>query len=105
MGTLLYGSPPVPFLFDDRVLVHLQTVILAKLRRGEGFGFHLPVGAALGHGRRTLWMHPSTALAFALRGTVEVAPNPAWLRALMDEANSSRGLSVLPEPPARASAA
>ena len=104
MGTLLYGSPPVPFQFDDRALVHLQAVILAKLRRGEGFCFQLPTGAALGHGRRTLWMHPSTALAFTLRGTAEVAPNPLWLRALMAEANSSRGLSVLPEPPATAPA-
>ncbi|TCL79376.1 hypothetical protein EDF43_111184 [Rathayibacter sp. PhB179] len=100
LGTLHHGSLPVSFAFGDRALAHLQVVILAKLRRGEGFGFHIPADATLGRGRLTLWTHPSTPLTFTIRNTAEVTINAAWVRALMEEANSNRGLSLLPESPA-----
>jgi hypothetical protein len=39
MGSLIYGVAPV-IQIEDRVLRHLQLVIIQKLRRNESFGFN-----------------------------------------------------------------
>lgn len=54
MGTLYYGDSRVPIEIEDRALAHVKLVILAKLRRGEGFGFSWNYGADGGGGRSTV---------------------------------------------------
>lgn len=98
MGALLYGTPATSHEIEDRALAHLQIVIINKFRRDEAFAFRIDASSAHGTGRRTLWLHPSIPVQFTFRGSRTPAVNPAWVRALMEEANSGRGLALLPEP-------
>ena len=68
MGKLLYGTPPTEVDFDDRVLVHLQIVIGAKLRRGESFFFSWKNDVQVGDGRTSIWMDAAIPLAFKYSG-------------------------------------
>jgi hypothetical protein len=98
MGALLYGTPPTSHDIEDRALAHLQIVIINKFRRDEAFAFRIDASSGRGDGRRTLWLHPSIPVQFSFRASLMPAINPDWVRALMEEANSSRGLLLLPEP-------
>ncbi len=98
MGKLTYGSTVVVD-FDDRLLAHLQMVIATKLRRGESFAFSWRDDAAVGDGRTTIWLHPALPLVFKYFGGKQPAINRAWVEALLQTANSSAGLHVVPEPP------
>ncbi|RFA11536.1 hypothetical protein B7R21_12595 [Subtercola boreus] len=95
MGTLTYGSAGTVLHFDDRMLAHLQTVIMAKLRRDEKFGLtsaHGPTGLT------SVWLHPSIPLVFTFDSSDRPQLNRAWVELLMQSANSGSGLSVVPEP-------
>ena len=97
MGKLTYDSTVVVD-FDDRLLAHLQMVIATKLRRGESFAFSWRDDAAVGDGRTTIWLHPALPLVFKYFGGKQPAINRAWVEALLQTANSSAGLHVVPEP-------
>jgi len=84
--------------FDDRVLAHLQVVISQKLRRGEPFPFTWRNDASIGDGRTTVWLHPSASLVYRYSGSRQPAINRAWLEALTQAANSTGGLTLVPEP-------
>jgi hypothetical protein len=98
VGTLVYGSPGSEFDFDDRALMHLQIVITAKLRRGEGFVFSWKDLDETGVGRMTLWIHPSSALQYRFRGSRLPAINRHWIDLLAASASSGGGLYLCPEP-------
>ncbi|MBF4461177.1 MULTISPECIES: ATP-dependent DNA ligase [unclassified Rathayibacter] len=98
MGALLYGTPPTSHEIDDRALAHLQIVMINKFRRNEAFAFQLDASPAHGTGRHTLWLHPTIPLQFSFHGSRMPAVNSEWVRALMEEANSGRGLRLTPEP-------
>ncbi|AZZ56472.1 ATP-dependent DNA ligase [Rathayibacter iranicus] len=98
MGALLYGTPPTSHEIDDRALAHLQIVMINKFRRDEAFAFQLDASSAHGTGRQTLWLHPSIPLQFSFHGSRMPAINAGWVRALMEEANSGRGLRLVAEP-------
>lgn len=97
MGKLTYDSTVVVD-FDDRLLAHLQMVIATKLRRGESFAFSWRDDVAVGDGRTTIWLHPALPLVFKYFGGKQPAINRAWVEALLQTANSSAGLHVVPEP-------
>ena len=97
MGKLTYDSTVVVD-FDDRLLAHLQMVIATKLRRGESFAFSWRDDAAAGDGRTTIWLHPALPLVFKYFGGKQPAINRAWVEALLQTANSSAGLHIVPEP-------
>ncbi|HET6825291.1 MAG TPA: ATP-dependent DNA ligase [Amnibacterium sp.] len=97
MGKLTYDSTVVVD-FDDRLLAHLQMVIATKLRRGESFAFSWRDDAAVGDGRTTIWLHPALPLVFKYFGGKPPAINRAWVEALLQTANSSAGLHIVPEP-------
>lgn len=99
MGRFLYGTPPTEHDIEDRLLAHLQVVIVTKFRRNESFAFTLPANHTLGTGRQTLWLNPAVPVQFSFHGSRTPALNTTWVRQLMTEANSNRGLSLLPEPP------
>lgn len=98
MGKLTYDSTVVVD-FDDRLLAHLQMVIATKLRRGESFAFTWRDDAAVGDGRTTIWLHPALPLVFKYFGGKAPAINRTWVEMLLQTANSSSGLHIVPEPP------
>lgn len=94
MGSLHYGSPPATFEFDDRTLAHVELVVLAKLRRNESFALNIdePKG-----GRSTLWINSSSTLRFEF-STATHEINRDWLDDLIDSANTTVGMRIVPEP-------
>jgi hypothetical protein len=97
MGTLTYNSA-LAVAFDDRVLLHVQTVIGAKLRRGESFYFTWDNEPAPESGRTTIWIHPSLGMAYTYVDSVIPVLNRSWIEALSVSANSASGLHLIPEP-------
>jgi hypothetical protein len=94
MGSLHYGSPPATFELDDRALAHVELVVLAKLRRNESFALGLDVPDG---GRTTIWINSASTLRFEFtEATHEI--NREWLEELIDSANTTAGMRVLPEP-------
>ncbi|WP_309708329.1 hypothetical protein [Pseudolysinimonas sp.] len=94
MGSLHYGSPPATFEFDDRALAHVELVVLAKLRRNESFA--LTIDAPKG-GRSTIWVNTASTLRFEFAAeSGEI--NREWLDLLIDSANTTTGMRVIPEP-------
>lgn len=92
MGQLMFASDA--FELDDRTLAHVETVILAKLRRNEGFALTL---ADADDQQNTLWIHASSVLRFRYSGD-RPAINRAWLDLLIDAANTPSGMRIVPEP-------
>ena len=97
MGKLMYGTE-ASIDMDDRVLAHLQVVIIAKMRRNESFPFSWEYGRDSGSGRTTIWIHPSHDLRFRYSGSRMPELNRAWLEELSVLANSANGLRLTPEP-------
>jgi len=99
MGRLIYGASTRADV-DDRALAHLQLVILAKLRRREGFAFSWRNPASEGGGRRTVWIHPGIRLEFQYAEDTAPGIDGSWAEALMRTANTAAGLHLVPEPEA-----
>jgi hypothetical protein len=98
VGSMMYGHPDTLIEFDDRVLRHLEAVILTKLRRGEAFTAHYSNTSRNGSGHTVLWLHPSIGLRFHF-DSADVEPlNRAWIAALMEGANNAGGLVLTAEP-------
>jgi hypothetical protein len=97
MGRFIYDSN-VKIDFEDRLLAHLQVVIGAKLRRGEGFHFAWKDDASAGGGRTIVWVHPGVSIVYKFSGSRRPQINRAWAEAMMFAANSPTGLHVIPEP-------
>ncbi|HEV7741785.1 MAG TPA: hypothetical protein VGO65_05150 [Pseudolysinimonas sp.] len=94
MGQISYGNQTASFEIEDRTLAHVEAVVLAKLRRNESFA--MTIEAEHG-GRDTIWLSASGQLRFTY--TSERPPiNRAWLDLLIDTANSTSGLRIVPEP-------
>jgi len=98
VGYLIYDGATAEVQMEDRVLAHLQIVIISKLRRQESFAFSWKDPAQSGDGRSTVWLHPMASLRFKFAGSRPPAINPAWIAVLTASANSGSGLHVLPEP-------
>lgn len=97
MGKLTYEGL-VKVDFEDRLLLHLQTTIGAKLRRGESFYFTWKDDTSIGDGRTSVWLHPRCSLVYKYYGSRRPNLNVAWIEALTFTANSPAGLHVVPEP-------
>jgi hypothetical protein len=95
MGSLTIDGIVVQF--EDRVLTHLQIVIVQKLRKGESFLMSWRDSDAVGDGRSSAWIHPSLSLYFKFSGSRVPAINRDWLASLMASANGSQGLIVTSE--------
>lgn len=97
MGTFTYEGT-IKVDFEDRLLLHLQTVIGNKLRRSESFFFSWRDNPSTGDGRTSVWLHSGAGLAFKYYGSRPPALNRYWLEALAYTANSPSGLRIVPEP-------
>ncbi|KEP72678.1 ATP-dependent DNA ligase [Microbacterium sp. SUBG005] len=89
MGKLVYNTLGHSFDIEDRTLSHLRMVFMNKLRRGEPFMFHFPLGD--GSGTRSLWISPSIPLVFHFYGSARPQLNRRWIDDLMNEASSPGG--------------
>ena len=92
MGTLTYSGWVVEF--DDRVLTHLQVVIVQKFRRGEAFPVSWIDDVSIGNGRSAMWLTPSVPIFFKFDGSRVPTIDQAWIDVLARSAASPRGLIV-----------
>jgi hypothetical protein len=95
VGSLTYGRWTVEF--DDRLLAHLQLVIVQRLRNQERFAMSWIDGVETGSGRSSIWVHPEGDLCFHFAGSRAPEINEEWVRTLTESARSSRGLIVTTE--------
>lgn len=94
---IYYGGTPEPVPVDDKVLAHLKVVIATKLRRNESFTLSWRHPDGYPPGRSTIWLHPSIPIRFVF-DTPEPPPlHPEWITAMANSANTSGGITVLPE--------
>jgi hypothetical protein len=93
MGYLHYASDPQGVRIPDHELAHLKAVAVTKLRRNESFTLSW-VHQSDPPGRTTIWMQPSIPLRFEFDCAEPVPLDPALLRKIADEANSSRGVAI-----------
>ncbi|WP_243064513.1 ATP-dependent DNA ligase [Humibacter sp. RRB41] len=93
MGTLIHA--PVQMEMDDRILVHLETVIVNKFRRAEPFLLTWLESGSAEQGRRSLWLSPRHPIFFSYAGSGAPALDGEWLIRLQSAANTPRGLVVL----------
>lgn len=89
----LHTGPQQVFIFEDRVLAHLRSVILGKFVLQESFVFTWNDSGV----QRSIWMHPAMSLQFEFDSTVAHEINRDWLEALVGLANSAGGLKLVPE--------
>jgi hypothetical protein len=96
MGTLTHG--PLELEIDDRILTHLEIVIVNKLRRHESFLLSWLEDAASGGGaRNALWLSAGHPVHFRYCEGRVAQINKDWLRQLEVSSNGSRGLIALGE--------
>ena len=93
MGTIIYDAGSLAEV-EDRTMAHLQVVIINKLRRQESFCFSIENKNRL----TSVWMNPTTPLAFVYSGNRQPTLNRLWIEKLADTANQTDGLRVIPEP-------
>ncbi|MCM3695419.1 hypothetical protein [Microbacterium oleivorans] len=96
MGRLAFGAETVTL--DDRLLAHLEVVMVTKLRRREPFILTWTVDPSLGSGRVSRWVGVSTSWDVRYHSRSTGPLNPAWIESLMATANSPSGLRIVPEP-------
>jgi hypothetical protein len=96
MGTIQYGDSSEIHI-EDRALAHLKVAVATKLRRNESFtlSWKHPDGDA--PGRSTIWLHPSIPLRFTFETPENPQLNAKWVQALMMEASSSGGITLVDE--------
>lgn len=96
MGYLVYDGH-TRITFDDRVLAHIEVVIVNKLRRKESFAMSWRESAENGDGRSTIWLDVSLALRFRYDGSRNPGLDRHWVERLAEAASSSTGLIVTDE--------
>lgn len=96
MGYLVYdGSTRIEF--EDRVLAHLQVVIVNKLRRREAFTMSWREDVSTGSGRNSIWLDASLPLRFHFDGSKTPQLDRDWIELLAESAASSTGLIAVDE--------
>ncbi|MBB2967964.1 ATP-dependent DNA ligase [Leifsonia aquatica] len=96
MGYLVYdGTSRIQL--EDRVLAHVEMVIILKFRRREGFAMRWRDSSASGDGRSVIWLDPSMPLRLHYEGSRPIAINKEWLEALASAAATTSGLELVDE--------
>lgn len=95
MGRLIYDGSVVEF--PDRLLSHLQIVIVQQLRRQQSFAMSWLDSLAVGDGRSSIWLHPACHIYFKFDGSRLPRISQPWLELLTASAQSSQGLIVMNE--------
>lgn len=92
MGSLAHGNIVVDF--EDRLLSHLQIVIVQRFRRNESLVMSWLDATSVGDGRSSLWMTPTMPVYFKFAGSRVPTIDEEWLQRLTESAASSTGLIV-----------
>lgn len=92
MGTLAHGNVSVDF--EDRLLAHLQVVIVNRFRRNQPLVMSWLDALSVGDGRSSLWLTPSLPVYFKFAGSRQPAIDTEWLDQLTVSAASSTGLII-----------
>ena len=95
MGTISYDG--IAIEFEDRLLQHLQVVIMQQFRRRESFAMSWKDAIEIGDGRSSIWLHPECTIYFKFVGSRVPAISSEWLATLTQSARSSAGLVVTAE--------
>ena len=95
MGSIIYDGDSIEF--EDRLLAHLQIVIVQKLAQRESFLMSWMNALSIGDGRSSMWLDHAMPLRFNFSGSRSPAINRDWLARLTESASSSTGLIVLGE--------
>lgn len=95
MGSITYDGTIIHF--DDRLLTHLQIVIIHKFTKQQSFLMSWKDSDAVGDGRSSVWLAPTIPLYFKFLGSRVPAINDHWLLTLGQSAESSTGLIVTAE--------
>lgn len=90
MGTIVHGNMSVDF--EDRLLTHLQIVIMQRFRRNEPLIISWLDSVTVGDGRSSMWMTPMLPVYFKFAGSRVPTIDHDWLRTLSESAASSTGL-------------
>jgi hypothetical protein len=93
MGFLVYDDTRA-IMIEDRLLAHVQIVIIDKLRRRETFALNLRSE----HHFISMWVTCSTPLQFVYEGSRRPRINFPWVELLSGEAGLTGTLELLPEP-------
>ncbi|SDH75670.1 DUF7882 family protein [Agrococcus jejuensis] len=94
MGQLVYGS--TEYEIDDRMLAHLESVVVAKYRRREGFMVSWTTPAP-DDARIELWLSPGNPLQLRYAGSRSPLLSQSWVQAMMGMAGTLRGLRLVGE--------
>lgn len=94
LGTLFYGAARTPIRIDDRILSHLKAVVTAKMRRGEGFLISWTDSAEVGHGRSSVWIHPTCDIHYKFDSGMASKLDPALLEAMNVTSIQAQGIEL-----------
>lgn len=95
MGSITYDGIVIPF--EDRLLTHLQIVIVQKFTKHESFLMSWKDSNSVGDGRASIWLAPTIPIYFKFLGGRVPTINEQWLITLGKSAESSTGLIVTAE--------
>lgn len=95
MGTLAHG--PISVDFEDRLLTHVQIIVVQRFRRSEPLIVSWLDDLMAGDGRSSMWMTPALPVYFKFIGSRLPRINTQWLRTLNESASSSTGLVLTTE--------
>jgi hypothetical protein len=93
MGALTYDGTATKF--DDRLLAHLQIVIVQRLRQNRSFLMSWLNALEVGDGRTSVWIHDQASLRFTFDGSRSPEIDEAWLQLHASSADGPRGLIVM----------
>jgi hypothetical protein len=92
MGSLKYGDAYIEL--EDRLLAHVQIVIVQKLMRKESFAMSWMESDEGGTGRCSVWLDPRIPLYFRFDGSRVPAIDDEWVRRLRRSADGPTGLII-----------
>jgi hypothetical protein len=95
MGSISYDGTVVEF--EDRLVAHLQIVIVQKFRARESFLMSWLDPLRIGDGRSAVWLTPGSPMHFEFVGSRSPAIDREWLDLLTRSAESGSGLVVMNE--------
>jgi hypothetical protein len=93
MGALTYDGTATKF--DDRLLAHLQIVIVQRLRQRRSFLMSWLNALEVGDGRTSIWVHDQASIRFTFEGSRSPEIDEHWLQVLGTSADGPRGLIVM----------
>jgi hypothetical protein len=97
MGRLVYGATQRTIVMDDRLLAHIEVVVLSRLRRNNAFALRWAEVDGERPGRRTIWIHQDTDLCFEYDTAEQDELDRDLLDQLAKAADSNTGMNLRTE--------